>query len=157
FAARRLEIEGHKIDPAGYPKLKALLDEVTTALGTRPVNTVYLTPGTDVAVTEHRRERILILGVALFDNMKQRELRSLVAQETGAGAFGLQTTLARLIKNMAKSGALNPAWWILRAFTHLYLVVSRGASRVRAALADRWAIRAYGSEAFVAAQRHVAV
>ena len=166
FAARRFEIEGHKVDPAGYPKLKALLDEVGAAIGTRAVDTVYLTPGTDVAVTQHRRQRILILGVALFDNMKQRELRSVLAHEYGhfknadtggSGALALQGTLLRLIKNMAKSGALNPAWWILRAFTHLYLVVSRGASRVQETLADRWAIRAYGSEAFVTAHEHIAV
>ena len=157
FAARRFEIEGHKIDPAGYPKLKALLDEVTAALGTRPVDIVYLTPGTDVAVTQHRRQRILILGVALFDNLKQRELRSLVAQECGSAPVGIQVSLGRLIKNLAKSGALNPAWWILRAFTHIYLVVSRGASRVQATLADRSAIRAYGSDAFVAALQHVEV
>lgn len=155
FAARRFEIEGHKIDPAGYPKLKALLDEVAAAIGTRPIDIVYLTPGTDLAVTQHRRQRILILGVALFDNLKQRELRSMIAQESGSAPVGLQVTLSRLIKNMAKSSALNPAWWMLRAFTHLYLVVSRGASRVQAALADRSAIRAYGSDAFVAALRHV--
>jgi Zn-dependent protease with chaperone function len=165
FAARRFEIEGHKVDPAGYPGLKALLDEVAAAVGTRAIDTVYLVPGTEVAVTQHRRQRILILGVALFDNMKQRELRSVLAHEYGhfknadtggAGALSLQATLIRLLKNMAKYGALNPAWWILRAFTHLYLVVSRGASRVQETLADRWAIRAYGSEAFVAAHRHIA-
>src|SRR3569623_437669 len=157
FAARRFEIEGHRVDPAGYPKLKALRDEVAAALGTRPADTVLLTPGTDLAVTQHRRQRILILGVALFDNMKQRELRSLVAQEYGSAPAGIKVTLGRLLKNLAKSGALSPAWWILRAFTHLYLVVSRGASRVQAALADRSAIRVYGSDAFVSALQHVAV
>ncbi len=165
FAARRFEIDGHRIDPAGYPKLKALLDEVAAAIGTRAVDTVYFVPGTEIGVMRHRRQRILILGVALFDNMKQRELRSVLAHEYGhfknadtggSGALSLQATLIRLLKNMAKVGALNPAWWILRAFTHLYLVVSRGASRVQETLADRWAIRAYGSEAFVAAHRHIA-
>ncbi|HSN25953.1 MAG TPA: M48 family metallopeptidase, partial [Kofleriaceae bacterium] len=160
FAARRFEIEGHRIDPAGYPKLQAMLEEVAAAIGTRAVDTVYFVPGTEIVVTQHRGQRILILGVALFDNMKQRELRSVLAHEYGhfkdAGALSLQATLVRLLKNMAKVGALNPAWWILRAFTHLYLVVSRGASRVQETLADRWAIRAYGSEAFVAAHRHIA-
>jgi len=157
FAARRFEIEGHKVDPAGYPKLKALLDEVATAVGSPPIDTVFLTPGTDLAVTQHRGQRILILGVALFDNLKQRELRSMLAQEYGSAPNRLQVTLARMIKNLAKSGALNPAWWILRAFTHIYLVVSRGASRVQAVLADRAAIRAYGSDAFATAQKHLAV
>lgn len=156
FAARRFEIEGHKIDPAGYPKLKALLDEVAAEIGTRAVDTVYLAPGTELAIVRHRRQRILILGVALFDSMKQRELRSLLAQAYGSAPLGLPSTLGRLVKSMAKYGALNPAWWILRFFTNIYLVVSRGAMRVQAALADRAAIRAYGSEAFVAGQQHVA-
>ena len=165
FAARKFEIEGHPLDLTRYPKLRALLDDVAGVIGTRPVNAVFLTPGTEVAVMEHHRQRILLLGVALFDNMKQRELRSVLAHEYGhfknadtggTGALALQATLLRLLKNMAKYGALNPAWWMLRAFTHLYLVVASGASRVQETLADRWAIRAYGSEAFVTAQQHIA-
>jgi Zn-dependent protease with chaperone function len=103
--------------------------------------------------------RVLIVGVALFDNMKQRELCSILAHEyghfrnadTGGGlALAVRRSLLTLLRGISNSGyaLFNPAWWLLRAFTNLYLVVSSGASRLQEMLADRWAIRAYGSEAF---------
>jgi Zn-dependent protease with chaperone function len=117
-------------------------------------------------VRAKRSERILILGVALFDNMKQRELRAILAHEyghfrnadTGGGlALEMRTSLLELLQGLARSGyaLFNPAWWMLRMFTKLYLVVSTGASRLQETLADRWAIRAYGSAAFVTGYRHV--
>jgi len=41
------------------------------------------------------------------------------------------------------------AWWFVHWFERLFLRVSQGASRLQEILADRWAIFAYGSDAFV--------
>ena len=62
-----------------------------------------------------------------------------------------------LLRGISTSGyaLFNPAWWVMRAFTQLYLAVSTGASRLQETLADRWAIRAYGSTAFATGLRHV--
>jgi Zn-dependent protease with chaperone function len=167
FVTRREKIDGDPVDPASYPHLRALLEETAAAIGTRPVDLVYLTPGTALAVIERRGERVLILGVGLFDGMKQHELRALLAHEYGhfrdaatggTGVLSVRRSLSALIAGMARSrlpNVLNPAWWFVRAFTHLYLVVSTGASRLQEILADRWAIRAYGSAAFAAGARHV--
>lgn len=175
LAKRPLKIEGDPLDPASHPQLKQVLDEVAAAVGTRPVDLVYLTPGTDLAITEQpslwralrgaRTERILILGVGLFHDMKQRELRAMLAHEygrfrddVGGHALSVRGSLNALIEGISRSrvpSLVNPAWWFVRAFRHIYLVVSTGASRVQAAIADRLAIRAYGSEAFVAGARHV--
>jgi len=171
-----LKVEGKKLVLADYPKLQALLADAARAIGTRPVDVVYLTPGTEAAVFEQRTlwralrlapsARVLLLGVALFDNMKQRELGSILAHEyghfrnadTGGGvALAVRRSLLALLGGLRKSGyaVFNPAWWMVRTFTLLYFEISNGASRLQEMLADRWAIRAYGSDAFVAGYRHV--
>jgi hypothetical protein len=72
FIQRREGDPGERLDLARHPKLRALLDEVAGRIGTRPVDNVYLTPGTEIAVMERaglggqmrgRAERCLILGV----------------------------------------------------------------------------------------------
>jgi Zn-dependent protease with chaperone function len=170
------KLEGKRVDPKAYPALRAVLEDAATALDTRPVDVVYLTPGADIGVLERRTlfqalfgahcQRVLVLGVALFDNMKQRELRSILAHEYGhfrttdtAGglALGVRRSLVTLVNSLGNSGyaLLNPAWWLLRGFTQLYLVVSAGASRRQETLADRSAIQAYGSAAFGVGLQHV--
>ena len=169
---------GHRVDLERQPRLRALLGEVAGKVGTRPVDAVYLTPGTDMGVTERaglwssmrasRVERSLIMGIGLFDGMTQLQLRSVLAHECGhfrnadtaGGGFALavRRSLFVMILRLARSGAAgayNPVWWFLRAYHRIYLGVSQGASRLQEVLADRWAIEAYGTAAFVAGYRHV--
>lgn len=171
----KLKHEGKRIVPKDYPKLDALLRDAASAIGTRPVDVIYLVPGTELGVMEERTlwqavrgarsERVLVLGVALFDNMKQRELRAILAHEYGhfrnadtGGVLAIEVrrSLLELLKGIARSGyaLFNPAWWMLRLFTNLFFSISTGASRLQEMLADRWAIRAFGSEAFATAYRH---
>jgi Zn-dependent protease with chaperone function len=169
---------GHRVDLDRQPRLRVLLQEVAGKVGTRPVDAVYLTPGTDMGVTERaglwssmrasRVERNLIMGIGLFDGMTQLQLRSVLAHEyghfrnadTAGGGFALavRRSLFVMIIRLARSGAAgayNPVWWFLRAYHRIYLGVSQGASRLQEVLADRWAIDAYGTAAFVAGYRHV--
>jgi Zn-dependent protease with chaperone function len=169
---------GEELDLAKYPQLRALIDDVARTIGTRPAEVVYLTPGTDMAVTEraglwstlrHKAtRRSLIMGVALFDDMTQLQLRSILAHEhghfrnedTAGGGFAIavRRSLYTLIIRMAQSGvagSFNPVWWFLRGFHRVYLGISQGASRLQEVLADRWAIQAYGSAAFIAGYEHV--
>ena len=169
---------GHRVDLDRQPRLRALLDEVASRVGTRPVDAVYLTPGTDMGVTERAGlwssirasgvERNLIMGIGLFDGMTQLQLRSVLAHEyghfrnadTAGGGFALavRRSLFAMIIRLARSGAAgayNPVWWFLRAYHRIYLGVSQGASRLQEVLADRWAIEAYGTAAFVAGYRHL--
>ena len=169
---------GHRVELDRQPRLRELLQDVAGMVGTRRVSAVYLTPGTDMGVTEraglwsslrgNRAERSLIMGIGLFDGMTQLQLRSVLAHEyghfrnedTAGGGFALavRRSLFAMIIRLARSGAagaFNPVWWFLRAYHRTYLGVSQGASRLQEVLADRWAIQAYGSAAFVAGYRHV--
>ena len=170
-------INGRLVDLVKYPKLRTLLDEVANAIGTRSVDAVYFVPGTELGVIERGSlwrafrgkpsERVLLLGVALFDAMTLAQLRSILAHEyghfhnadtSGIGfAVAVRRSLGSLVERMAKSGIahwFNPAWWFVLIFSNVYLGISHGASRLQEVLADRWAVRAYGTAAFVSGYRH---
>jgi len=169
---------GDRIDLDREPKLKALISEVAETVGTRPADAVYITPGVDMSVSERvglwgavrgkRVERSLVMGLGLFEGMTQIQLRSVLAHEhghfrnadTAGGGFALvvRRSLFSMIVRIARAGVagnFNPVWWFLRAYHRIYLNVSQGASRLQEVLADRWAIQAYGSAAFVAGYRHI--
>jgi Zn-dependent protease with chaperone function len=154
------------------------LDEVAGKIPTRPVDNVYLTPGTEVAVIERggasrrvraqRTERCLILGAGVLEGMRMKELRAILAHEYGhfqnedtAGgglALAVRRSILNTIVHLAKNGAAtwyNPAWWFIRGFFNLFLRISQGASRLQEVLADRWVAFTYGSEAFEQGLRHI--
>ncbi len=160
-----------------HQRLRALLDEVAEKIGTRVVDEVRLTVGTDLAVTERlgslgqlrrERKRTLIIGIALLEGLTVHELRSLLAHEHGhfrnedtAGgglALAVRRSILLMVVHLAQSGAAtawNPAWWFVRGYLALFLRVSQGASRLQEVLADRWAVLAYGSKPFRRGLRHV--
>jgi Zn-dependent protease with chaperone function len=166
----RLEIEKH-------PQFRRLLDEIASQIGTRPVDNVYMTPATDLAVTERGgilkqlrgpEERCLILGVAVLDGMKLGPFKAILAHEYGhfsnrdtAGggfALGVRRSLLTMAHHLAEGGAAtwyNPAWLFLWGFNLVFLRISQGASRLQEILADRWAAFAYGAKAFERGLRHV--
>ena len=65
----------------------------------------------------------------------------------GATAFGLATGGA--------AAWYNPAWLFVNGFNRVFLRISEGASRLQEVLADRWAVFAYGADAFEAGLCHV--
>jgi len=138
---------------------------------------VYVTPGAEIAVFERggilkqvrgKSERCLVLGAAVLDGMRVRELKAILAHEyghfqnedTAGGGFALavRRSLMTMGQHLVRAGgasSLNPAWWFVRGFHSLFLRVSHGASRLQEVLADRWAGIAYGSEAFTRGLEHV--
>jgi len=177
FVRSKDEDPGEKLDLAEHPRLRAVLDEVAERIGTRPVDSVYVTPGTDIAVLERgglvrqlrgKSERCLVLGAAVLDGMRVRELKAVLAHEyghftnedTAGGGFALavRRSLVTMAMHLVRGGAasnLNPAWWFVKGFHSVFLRVSQGASRLQEMLADRWAAFAYGSEAFARGLTHV--
>lgn len=169
------EDPGRKLELATHPELRALLDSVAKRIGTRAVDNVYLTPGTDVAVMERNRkgaepERCLILGVGVIDNFELQSFKAVLGHEYGhftnrdtAGgdvAFKVSNRLSKAAMHLAEGGAAvwyNPAWLFLTGFNRLFLRVSHGATRFQEAMADRWAAFAYGSENFEKGLRHAIV
>jgi Zn-dependent protease with chaperone function len=168
---------GARLDPAAHPALTQAISAVAAKIGTRPVDTVFLTPGTDVAVFERgsmlrqlsgRSERCLILGVGVLEGMTQGQLKAILAHEYGhfvnrdtAGgglALAVRRSLLEMGRTLAQGGAAtwyNPAWWFVRGFYKLFLRISHGASRLQEILADRWAALAYGGRNFASGLRHV--
>ncbi len=173
----RQDQPGQPLDLAGHPRFEAALRQAAERVGTRPVDRVFLTPGTDAAVFERggmvqqaagRSERCLILGVGLLDGMTQGQLKAVLAHEYGhfvnrdTAGGGLALAVRRAVWQMAESLAsggaarwYNPAWLFVTGFHKLFLRVSQGASRLQEILADRWAALAYGGAEFAAGLRHV--
>ena len=168
---------GERLDLRRHPRLRALLADVARRIGTRPVDNVYLTPGTDLAVMERggmsrqlrgRAERCLILGVGVLEGLKIGPFKAVLGHEyghfsnkdTAGGGFALavRRSLVTMARALAESGAAtwyNPAWLFLNGFYRVFLRVSQGASRLQEILADRWAAFTYGSKAFEEGLRHV--
>ena len=177
FVRARDEDPGLRLDPAKAPALRAALDEVAGRVGTRPVDNVYLTPGTEVAVMERggvlrqlagSRERCLILGIGALEGLPVRPFKAILAheyghfsnQDTAGGGFALavRRSLMTMAGLLAASGAAawyNPAWLFLNGFHRMFLRISQGASRLQEVLADRWAAFLYGSRSFEEGLRHV--
>jgi len=168
---------GVRLDLGNNPRLRTLLNEVAMKIGTRPVENVYMTPGTDVAVMERggmirklrgRGERCLILGAGVLDGLRVRPFRAVLGHEYGhfsnrdtAGgtvALIVRQSVTKMAINLAQGGAatkMNPAWLFVIGFHNVFLRVSQGASRLQEVLADRWAAFAYGSASFEEGLRHV--
>ena len=172
FVRRRDDDPGMRLDLSQEPKLRALLDDVAAKIGTRAVDNVYMTPGTEVAVMERGKgrpkERCLILGVAALDGLRILPLKAILGheyghfsnQDTAGGVFALavRSSLMRTAISLVEGGAntwYNPAWWFVNGFHRLFLRISEGASRLQEVLADRFAVFAYGAAAFEEGLTHV--
>ncbi|HEX9189515.1 MAG TPA: M48 family metallopeptidase, partial [Vicinamibacteria bacterium] len=177
FVRGRDDDPGERLELRAHPRLRALLEEVARRIETRPVDSVYLTPGTDVAVLERGglgrqlrggTERCLVLGVGVLEGFRVGPLKAVLAHEyghfsnrdTAGGGFALavRRSLLTMAQGLAESGAAawyNPVWLFLNGFHRVFLRISQGASRLQEILADRWAVLAYGSKAFEEGLRHV--
>lgn len=167
---------GTRLELGDYPQVRALLDEVAAKLETRPVDNVYLTPGTDIAVTERggvyqqlrgSSERCLILGAGVLEGMPLPAFKAILAHEYGhfsnrdtAGgglALAVRRSLITIGIGLAHSGAAawyNPAWLFFRLFHRMFQGISQGASRLQEIMADRWAVLSYGAASFETGLRH---
>lgn len=177
FVRVRDEDPGPRLDVGAHPRFAAVLEEVAGRVRTRPVDSVFLTPGTDIAVTERggffrqlrrKTDRTLILGIGVLEGMSVQQLKAILAHEhghfrnedTAGGSFALSArrSLTLMAIGLVQGGVaskLNPAWWFTVLFSKVFARISQGASRLQEVLADRWAAYAYGSDAFVAGLRHV--
>ncbi len=165
---------GRPLREEEHPRLRALLREITRTLGTREIDEIRITTGTELAVTDDGHalagngRRTLILGIALLEGLRVRELAALVAHELGhlrddgtaRGGLALRVRRAieRRVSHHRKIDAMdwwNPAWWFVKSYGELFARVTQGAARLQEVLADRRAVEAYGSTTFRRALRHV--
>ncbi|HLH54389.1 MAG TPA: M48 family metalloprotease, partial [Verrucomicrobiae bacterium] len=166
-ALKRAEAEG----------LWRLTEEVAQSVGTRPIDEIRITPGTDLAVYErgswrqklrNQAERILILGTGVLNGFKQNDFRCVLAHEYGhfsnrdtAGgdiALRVRNDMLKFYYAMRSAGQatyFNAAFHFLRIYNFIFRRISHGATRLQEILADRVAAQIYGAHAFQAGLTHV--
>lgn len=159
------EDPGRAVTDAEAPRLWETTREVAAAVGARPVDEIWLTPGTDLAVMERgsarermgdRARRALLLGAGVLDGFDQGAFRAVLAHEYGhfahrdtAGgdvAFRVRAGIRAFAIALARAGCA--VWWnlafqFLRLSDLLFRRISHGATRLQEVLADRVAIRSY--------------
>ncbi|HKB14860.1 MAG TPA: M48 family metallopeptidase, partial [Planctomycetota bacterium] len=177
FVRIRDEDPGHALPEEKAPQLWGLVREVAQRVGTPPVDEVWLTPGTEVAVFERspsrgrvagRPRRALILGLAVLDRFPRSAFRAVLAHEYGhlsnrdtAGGEVALRVQARMLRFAAALHAAGEAvWWnlgfqFLRLYHTFFRRITFGATRLQEVLADRVAVSAYGAPAFREGLTHV--
>jgi tetratricopeptide (TPR) repeat protein len=177
FVRIKDEDPGRALGESEVPRLWDLAREVAARVGTRPVDVIYMTPGTELAVFERgrwfdklrdRARRALILGQGVVDGFDLDAFRAVLAHEYGhflhrdtAGgdvALRVNATMGRFAVAMIQQG--NAQWWnigwhFVRLYHWLFRRITHGASRLQEINADRVAARAYGKQAFEEGLRHV--
>ncbi|WP_394834964.1 tetratricopeptide repeat protein [Pendulispora rubella] len=160
----RAEDPGEGLDFATEPKLYALLEEVAHRMGARPVERVFLTDGTTLAILDrgtgwfgHGGQRCLVLGTAVLEGMTVRTFKVLLAREfgrfktddaTGGFALTMRRSLVTMMEAMIRRGVdrwYSPAWLFLRGFDRVFTSISLGAQHLQEVIAEREAALAYGS------------
>lgn len=171
------EDPGRVVSEVDAPGLWKTAREVAAEVGTRPVDEIWLTPGTDLAVFERGRpgermtdgaRRAFLLGAGVLEGFDQGPFRAVLAHEYGhfahrdtAGgdvALRVRNGMATFAIALAKAGYA--VWWnlafqFLRVYDFLFRRVSHGATRLQEVLADRVAIQRFGFEAFRTGLTHV--
>ncbi|MDD4972443.1 MAG: M48 family metallopeptidase [Paludibacter sp.] len=152
------------------PGLYALTGQVAQVMGTRPIDEIRITHGTDLAVYEKgtrsekqhdRARRILILGTGILKDFKQNDFKAVIAHEYGhfshrdtAGgevALRVQNDMNKYVYAlyMANQATLwNIAFQFLRLYSFIFRRISHGSTRLQEVLADRVAARTFGTTAF---------
>jgi Zn-dependent protease with chaperone function len=168
---------GRSLGKEEAPKLWALTQEVAAQIGTRPIDEIRLTPGTDMSVYERgsfrervqdRAHRVLILGVATLNDFKINSFRAILAHEyghfthrdTAGGEVAIRVNrdmmnfaLAMVAQNQAVPW--NVVFQFLRLYHFIYRRISHGATRFQEVMADRVAVRIYGASDFEEGLCHI--
>ena len=171
------EDPGRSLSYEEAPGLWDLARTVAAAVGTRAVDEIRITPGTDLAVyekgsfrerTNDKAKRILIVGGGVLNDFEQTGFRAVLAHEYGhfshrdtAGgdlAIRVNADMMKFAHAMMLSG--QAVWWnvafhFLRIYHFIFRRISHGATRLQEVLADRVAAKMYGPKAFEQGLTHV--
>ena len=164
-------LPGRPVSQTEAPELWGLVEQVARKLETHPVDAIYVTPYTGIAVNEkggilkkirQGGQRNLVLGMGGMSGLTQGQFAAVLAHEYGhfynrdtAGgdlAQQVYATLNQMAIGLVRSGAgqiYNPVWWFVIAYQRIFLRVTLGASRLQEILADRFAVMAYGRTNFI--------
>ena len=171
------EETGRVVTPEEAPELWALAREVAADVGTRSIDEIRLTPGTELAVYERgnwrtkmrdQGERVLLLGMGVLNGFKLDAFKGVLAHEYGhfsnrdtAGgevALRVRRDMMKFYMAMCEAGQatrMNMAFHFLRVYHFIFRRISHGATRLQEILADRVAAQVYGPTALESGLRHV--
>jgi tetratricopeptide (TPR) repeat protein len=177
FVKAEQEDPGRSLLEKEAPGLWELTREVAGVVGTRAVDEIRVTTGTDLAVYERgstrerrkdRGQRILILGVGVLNGFGLNAFRAVLAHEYGhfvgrdtAGgdvALRVNKDMLTFAYSMARAGQAvwyNVAFQFVRVYHFIFRRISHGATRLQEMLADRVAVYNYGPRAFKDGLSHV--
>lgn len=177
FTKREDEEPGRALLEGEAPGLWALVREVAESVGTRAVDEIRVTPGTDLAVYERgslgerrqdRARRVLILGIGVLNDFTQNSFRAVLAHEyghfthrdTAGGDVAIRVNADMLAYAHAMVASGQAVWWnigfqFLRVYHFIFRRISHGATRLQEMLADRVAVYNYGAKAFKEGLSHV--
>jgi Zn-dependent protease with chaperone function len=177
FVKPKEEDPGRPLREDEAPGLWALAREVAGAVGTRPVDEIRVTPGTELAVYERgssadkrqdKAVRILILGVGVLNGFTRNAFRAVLAHEyghfshrdTAGGEVALRVNRDMIVFAYAMAAAGQAVWYnlafqFIRAYHFIFRRISHGATRLQEILADRVAVYNYGARAFEEGLTHV--
>jgi Zn-dependent protease with chaperone function len=177
FVRVNSEEPGRSLSPEEAPGLWRLTGEVAENLGTRPLDEIRVTPGTEMAVYErgsyHERRkdmgrRTLVIGLGLLPGFDQNPFRAVLAHEyghlshrdTAGGDVALRVNQDMMKFAYAMAHAGQAVWWntafqFLRVYHFLFRRISHGATRLQEVLADRAAAQLCGAQPFEEGLRHV--
>lgn len=177
FVKPKEEDPGRPLREEEAPGLWSLAREVAGAVGTRPVDEIRVTPGTELAVYERgssaekrqdKAVRILILGVGVLNGFTLNAFRAVLAHEyghfthrdTAGGEVALRVNKDMIVFAYAMAAAGQAVWYnlafqFLRAYHFIFRRISHGATRLQEILADRVAVYNYGARAFEEGLTHV--
>ena len=160
------------------PELFALIRDVADRTDTRPPDQVFIAPDTGIGVRETGgilglpigSKRVLMIGLGGLQALTMDELRGILAHEMGhfrRGDTAAQRFIARVPMSVGtmlggiRSGTswwfVNPIYWYLYLFVHLYMVLVSAMSRQQEFDADRLAAETYGSDVFASGLQKVVV
>lgn len=149
-----------------------IVNEVGQRLNTSPIQTVYLTPDTNIRVYEmgglfaqltNRSERFMVLGVGAISGLSQHQFKAILAHEyshfayrdTGLG-HGISVRVSEAIIDMYNAlkekhynHLFNPIWLFVILFARVFLPITASSRRYGEIFADRQAAQFYGSATFV--------
>jgi Zn-dependent protease with chaperone function len=168
---------GRPLGRENAPDLWNLTREVAEKLGTRSLDQIRITTGTEMAVyergtrQERRRDegqRTLLMGIGLMHGFSQNAFRAILAHEyghlshrdTAGGEIALRvnrdmTNFAVALASARQALPWNLAFQFLRLYHFLFRRISHGAARLQEVLADRASAAIYGAQAFEEGLRHV--
>jgi Zn-dependent protease with chaperone function/tetratricopeptide (TPR) repeat protein len=178
FNRRSQGEQGIRKTEAECPRLHAVLREVAEKTESRPIDDVYINPGSSIGVRQENRgpfglfgvRRILGLGLATLDSLSIGELKAILAHEyahfshrdTAYGCFidRAMTSIHYSLFGMAQAGGsinyVNPFYWFFVLYARALGMLAAGFSRSREYMADRVAAYHYGKIAFVQGLMRVA-